>query len=46
MAPKHEFEPSVNDHEPGSSRRAAPVPFDMGPSAPMRERIYVTLMVA
>ncbi|KAK1663944.1 hypothetical protein QYE76_052103 [Lolium multiflorum] len=46
VAPKREFEPSANDHEAGSSRRAAPAAFDMGPSAPIRDRIYVTVAVA
>ncbi|KAK1609593.1 hypothetical protein QYE76_033266 [Lolium multiflorum] len=47
MAPKHEFEPSANDHEAGSSQPVAPAPFAMGPPAtPRRDRIYVTVAVA
>jgi hypothetical protein len=45
MAPKREFEPLANDHEAGSSRRAAPAAFDMGLPMPMRDRIYVTVML-
>jgi hypothetical protein len=46
MASKREFELSANDHEVDSSRRAAPVAFDMGPLAAIRDRIYVTVVVA
>ncbi|KAK1645227.1 hypothetical protein QYE76_063032 [Lolium multiflorum] len=43
IAPKREFEPSTNDHEAGSSRRAVPTALDMGPL--MRDRIYGIVVV-
>ena len=46
MAPKREFQPSANDHEAGSNQRTAPAAFDMGPPAPIRDRIYITVAVA
>jgi hypothetical protein len=46
MAPKCEFEPSGNGHEAGTSRQVTLAAFDMGPPSPIRDRIYVTVMVA
>jgi hypothetical protein len=46
MTLKREFSPSANDHEAVSSRRAVPAAFDMGPSLAIRDRVYVTVVVA
>jgi hypothetical protein len=40
-----EFEPSANDREAGSSRRATSAAFNMGLPASMRDQISVTVVV-